>query len=167
HNVLSSRLPSLSFTIICIFVLTSSINSQLPAEIFFKCTDGVGSSEPSDEDYRSNLATLLDSFLSKPFENYSFDNSSYGGIYGFFLCRGDVSNIICQNCIKVANYYITRFNGFAPSCNLRFEIYPFIQRAQASVPIIAIAIANSLPSDNEFLIHGGGRKIRSMVLQVI
>lgn len=127
HN--SQAFLLLSFVL---FVLTSSINSLLPTEIYHKCTDGLGSNEPSNENYRSNLTTLLDSFSSK-----SFDTSSYGGIYGLFLCRGDLSNITCQNCVKVASNFITStcpLNRSAivwnAECMLRYSDFNFLGVSQ-------------------------------------
>ncbi|GMY37088.1 cysteine-rich repeat secretory protein 38-like [Fagus crenata] len=41
---------------------------------------------------------LLDSLSTKASQNYSFYNESSNiGIYGLFLCRGDVSNNTCQS----------------------------------------------------------------------
>ncbi|XP_030964904.1 putative receptor-like protein kinase At4g00960 [Quercus lobata] len=132
HNSQAFLLPSF-----VLFVLTSSISSLLSTEIYHKCTDGLGSNEPSNENYRSNLTTLLDSFSSKTFQNYTFDTSSNGGIYGLFLCRGDLSNINCQNCVKVASNFITSkcpLNRSAivwnAGCMLRYSDFNFFGVSQ-------------------------------------
>ena len=59
--------------------------------------------ETANANYQSNLTVLLNSLSSKASQNYSFYNGSFNtGIYGLFLCRGDVSYQTCQNCLKSA-----------------------------------------------------------------
>ena len=62
--------------------------------------------------YNSNLQTLLTS-LSSHATTAQFFNSTTGGgdtgetIYGSFMCRGDVTNHTCQECVKTATQQIT------------------------------------------------------------
>ena len=89
-----------------IFALTNSINFQ-PTYDFHYCLDQ--SNETANASYNSNLTVLLDSLSSKASQNYNFYNeSSTIGIYGLFLCRGDVSNENCQTCVSYAKQDITR-----------------------------------------------------------
>ncbi|KAK7840910.1 cysteine-rich receptor-like protein kinase 25 [Quercus suber] len=92
--------------ILCVvFALTSSIISQ-PVYFDHRCLDQ--SNETANADYKSNLTVLLESLSSKASQNYSFYNeSSNVGIYGLYLCQGDVSNETCQICLSYATQDIT------------------------------------------------------------
>ncbi|KAL5138002.1 Cysteine-rich receptor-like protein kinase 25 [Glycine soja] len=63
--------------------------------------------------YQSNLQTLLTSLSSHATTAQFFNTTTGGGdaagenIYGSFMCRGDVSNHTCQECIKTATQQIT------------------------------------------------------------
>jgi hypothetical protein len=58
--------------------------------------------------YRVNLNLLLSSLASNATRNNTngFYNTSFGQntdqVYGLFICRGDVSNTVCQNCVTFA-----------------------------------------------------------------
>ncbi|KAB5560484.1 hypothetical protein DKX38_005441 [Salix brachista] len=58
--------------------------------------------------YRVNLNLVLSSLASNATRNNinGFYNTSFGQnsdqVYGFFTCRGDVSNNVCQNCVTFA-----------------------------------------------------------------
>jgi len=88
-----------------VFALTSSINSQ--AEPTLRHKDCYGTTGTANASFNSNLASLFESFLSKASQNYSFynDNSNIG-IYGLYLCRGDVSNESCKSCVSSATLKI-------------------------------------------------------------
>ena len=101
HNSRAFVLPSF-----VAFVLTSSSNSQLPTNKTGTCDVDPRSNETFNENYRTNLTFLFD-YSSKALQSYSFYNDTYVGIYGLFLCRGDVSNITCQTCVKVSGHQIT------------------------------------------------------------
>jgi hypothetical protein len=79
--------------------LMSSINSQ-PIYNYHFCEDQ--SNNSSDASFESNLTVLLGSLSSKASQNISFYNDSSNGIYGLFLCRGDVNTSACQNCVSYA-----------------------------------------------------------------
>ncbi|GMY37053.1 cysteine-rich receptor-like protein kinase 10 [Fagus crenata] len=83
--------------ILAVFALISSINS----DPYHSCLDE--SNQAASANYNTNLTVLLDSLSSKASQNYSFYNESSNiGIYGLFLCRGDVSNETCQSCVSYA-----------------------------------------------------------------
>ncbi|KAA8519956.1 hypothetical protein F0562_014134 [Nyssa sinensis] len=52
--------------------------------------------------YQSNLSDLLGSLSSAAASNTFYKNTS-NGIYGLYLCRGDVTIDVCQNCVNTAN----------------------------------------------------------------
>ncbi|GMY37082.1 cysteine-rich repeat secretory protein 38-like [Fagus crenata] len=84
--------------ILAVFALVSSINSE-PFYYDHSCLDE--SNQAASANYNTNLTVLLDSLSSKASQNYSFYNESSNiGIYGLFLCRGDVSNETCQSCVS-------------------------------------------------------------------
>ena len=118
------------FLSIVVFALTSYINSQPePIYNYHYCSVGLGSLEQANDDYLSNLTVLLDSLSSKASQNYSFYKaiSNNTGIYGLFLCRGDVSQYTCQICVSyVSNYIKTRCPGKSAiawynECMLRYS----------------------------------------------
>ncbi|KAL4597845.1 hypothetical protein ACB092_11G017700 [Castanea dentata] len=119
------------FLSLVVFALTSYINSQPePIYNYHYCSVGLGSLEQANDDYLSNLTVLLDSLSSKASQNYSFYKaiSNKTGIYGLFLCRGDVSQYTCQTCVSyVSNYIKTRcpepsFGALGLMNNLRDEV---------------------------------------------
>ncbi|KAF3451640.1 hypothetical protein FNV43_RR07735 [Rhamnella rubrinervis] len=85
--------------LVSIFFTISSITSQ-PSYEFPLCSNP--SSEKSDQNFTSDLTSLLDGLSSKAIDN-SFYNESSNGQYGLFLCRGDVSSTTCQNCVRNAS----------------------------------------------------------------
>ncbi|KAK7832315.1 putative cysteine-rich receptor-like protein kinase 23 [Quercus suber] len=100
HNTIAFPL-----VLFAVFSLTSSINSQ-PTYNDNICLDQ--SNQTTNANYQSNLTVLLNSLSSKASQNYSFYNDSSNiGIYGLFLCRGDVSNSTCQSCVSYATQDIT------------------------------------------------------------
>ncbi|KAM3701622.1 hypothetical protein ACJW31_05G187500 [Castanea mollissima] len=83
-----------------IFELSSSIDEPL-VDMGAICSDQPNGTVNAN--YQSNLTVLLNSLSSKASQNYSFYNGSFNtGIYGLFLCRGDVSNQTCQSCLASA-----------------------------------------------------------------
>ena len=93
--------------LLVVFALSSSINSQPITYNYHFCLDQ--SNKTANTNYKSNPTVLFDSLSTKAFQNYSFYNieSSNIGIYGLFLCRGDVSNNTCQRCVSYATQEIT------------------------------------------------------------
>lgn len=60
------------------------------------------SNDTANSTFGSNLASLLDSLSSEAFLNNSFYKNGSNGIFGLFLCRGDVSSNSCQGCVENA-----------------------------------------------------------------
>ncbi|KAH7837724.1 hypothetical protein Vadar_017248 [Vaccinium darrowii] len=63
--------------------------------------------------YKTNLTILLGSLPSKAALN-SFYNGTFNGIFSFYLCRGDGTSDLCQNCVKNASQEI---QNLCPSNN--------------------------------------------------
>ncbi|XP_062161843.1 cysteine-rich repeat secretory protein 1-like [Alnus glutinosa] len=82
----------------------SSINSE-PTYNYHYCLDQ--SNETPNTSFQSNLTVLLGSLSSKASQSYSFYNDTSNGIYGLFLCRGDVNSSTCQSCVSYASQDIT------------------------------------------------------------
>ncbi|XP_077221010.1 uncharacterized protein LOC143854785 [Tasmannia lanceolata] len=79
----------------------SAVNNQTPV---FVCSDT--SNYTANSTFNSNLNSILHSLTTNgPLDG--FYNASFGEdpnrIYGLVLCRGDVSNNDCQNCIDTAS----------------------------------------------------------------
>ncbi|XP_059436930.1 cysteine-rich receptor-like protein kinase 25 [Corylus avellana] len=89
---------------LCGCALMSSINSK-PTYNYHFCEDQ--SNNSSDASFESNLTDLLGSLPSKACQNISFYNDTSNGIYGLFLCRGDVNSSTCQSCVSYAAQDIT------------------------------------------------------------
>ncbi|PON88176.1 Cysteine rich receptor like kinase [Trema orientale] len=81
-----------------IFIMANFVTSQ-PLYTPF-CSNPLN--ETSDTSFSSDLTTLLDTLSSKAVLN-NFHNESSNGLYGLFLCRGDVSSNACQNCVVNAS----------------------------------------------------------------
>ncbi|XP_062160662.1 cysteine-rich receptor-like protein kinase 25 isoform X2 [Alnus glutinosa] len=84
-------------------VLIGSINSQ-PTYNYKFCEDP--SNQTLVTSFQSSLTALLDSLSTKASENNSFYNDTSNGIYGLFLCRGDVNTSTCQSCVSSAGQQI-------------------------------------------------------------
>ncbi|KAL4597847.1 hypothetical protein ACB092_11G017900 [Castanea dentata] len=150
HNFEAFLLLSLA-----VFVLTSSINSQLISPAAWDCS--ISNNLTGDAVYKSNLTDLLDSLYSKALQNNSFYNgtSANNGSYGLFLCRGDVSNSACQTCVSLARDYITSYCPTGTSaivwyneCMLRYSNINFFGVAQ-TVPTIFIWNNENITSPEE------------------
>ncbi|XP_062087474.1 cysteine-rich receptor-like protein kinase 10 [Humulus lupulus] len=79
---------------ISIFLIINFVNSQPLATP--TCSDPTN--KTSDTGFSSKLTSLLDTLTSKAALN-TFYNESSDGVYGLFLCRGDVSSKDCQGCV--------------------------------------------------------------------
>nr|POE95221.1 cysteine-rich receptor-like protein kinase 25 [Quercus suber] len=63
--------------------------------------------------YQSNLNSLLSSLSSNATQNLEFYNTTSGQntpnpVYGLFLCRGDVTPQLCQECVAAAVKEVTK-----------------------------------------------------------
>lgn len=141
-----------------VFVLTSSINSQLISPVALNCS--ISNNLTGDAVYKSNLTDLLDSLYSKALQNYSFYNvtSPNNGSYGLFLCRGDVSNSSCQTCVSLARDYITTYCPTGTSaivwyneCMLRYSNINFFGVAQTEPAMFRWSVDNiTSPEETDF-----------------
>ncbi|ESQ55028.1 hypothetical protein EUTSA_v10024643mg [Eutrema salsugineum] len=86
--------------------LRPSVQQHRPFYISSVCPPGMTYLKNSK--YSSNLKTLLFSLSSKhnPLFSYGFNSLTEGQnpdkVFGFFLCRGDVSPEICRDCVRYA-----------------------------------------------------------------
>ncbi|KAJ6364032.1 hypothetical protein OIU76_029051 [Salix suchowensis] len=84
--------------------------------------------------YRVNLNLVLSSLASNATRNNinGFYNTSFGQnseqVYGLFICRGDLSNTVCQNCVTFATKDIVQRCPigiasiiFYDACHLRYS----------------------------------------------
>ncbi|KAJ6767276.1 CYSTEINE-RICH REPEAT SECRETORY PROTEIN [Salix purpurea] len=84
--------------------------------------------------YRVNLNLVLSSLASNATRNNinGFYNTSFGQstdqVYGLFICRGDVSNTVCQNCVTFATKDVVQRCPigiasiiFYDACHLRYS----------------------------------------------
>lgn len=72
--------------------------------------------------------------------------TSLSRIYGLVQCTPDISPVDCNTCLHVSVVDIlSLFDGkqggrvLRPSCNVRYEIYPFYQSRAATVPATSSA----------------------------
>jgi hypothetical protein len=143
----------------CLFLLLagctlmSSINSQLTYN-YHNCLDQ--SNETLNTSFESSFTVLLGSLSSKASENNSFYNDSSNGIYGLFLCRGDVNTSTCQSCVSSAGQEI---RSRCPSnrtaiiwydeCMLRYDDANFFGVEDTSLKVFMWNVQNSSVSPNE------------------
>ncbi|KAL7213404.1 hypothetical protein ACSBR2_016011 [Camellia fascicularis] len=90
----------------CILSLLSLRIKATPNFLYSNCPNTTTYTPNST--YKSNLNTIFSNLFSSSFNtNNGFDYSKAGGTapdiaYGLFLCRGDVSADICQDCVVTA-----------------------------------------------------------------
>ncbi|CAN4092102.1 unnamed protein product [Withania somnifera] len=95
--------------IIFFFILINGQDDSAPALLCPNTT-----SYTPNSTYSSNLKALLSSMSSNASRPNGFYNSSAGHtgselVYGLFLCRGDVSLDVCQNCVSTTTEDIISF----------------------------------------------------------
>ncbi|KAJ6738000.1 RECEPTOR-LIKE SERINE/THREONINE-PROTEIN KINASE SD1-8 [Salix koriyanagi] len=100
---------SLKFYCILLSLLNIAIiilAQEDPTYVYHNCENATTSTMNST--YRVNLNLVLSSLASNATRNNinGFYNTSFGQstdqVYGLFICRGDVSNTVCQNCVTFA-----------------------------------------------------------------
>ncbi|KAI6703960.1 hypothetical protein NL676_013096 [Syzygium grande] len=98
---MTSLKKSMPFVVVVAFVLIEfkPITGQ-PTYNYHVCSSS--SNDTTNSTFNSNLASLLDSLSSEASLNYSFYKNGSNGIFGLFLCRGDVPSSSCQSCVKNA-----------------------------------------------------------------
>ncbi|XP_059282091.1 cysteine-rich receptor-like protein kinase 10 [Lycium ferocissimum] len=99
--------------------------------------------------YSSNLKVLLSSLssnASRPSGFYNFTAGHTGSdiVYGLFLCRGDVSPNICQNCVSTAGKEILEncpkekvASIYYDECLLRYSNQSIFATEDLSGPVVA------------------------------
>ncbi|KAJ8761366.1 hypothetical protein K2173_001496 [Erythroxylum novogranatense] len=95
---LAKSFAFLVLLIIASFLLLTFVDCQ-PTFVDNDCSRSAN--DTADSNYSSRLSVLLN-YLSSNSSSNSFYQSSSNGIYGLYLCRGDVSSSICQNCVIAA-----------------------------------------------------------------
>ncbi|KAA8519980.1 hypothetical protein F0562_014236 [Nyssa sinensis] len=156
-------------------LISSSYGLPVPTYNYDFC---LGSNNTANTGYQSNLSDLLGSLSSAAATNTFYKNTS-NGIYGLYLCRGDVAIDVCQNCVNTANQDIqnrcpsnqqaiicdSSIHGndlmenilqccqgkigwriLVPSCNLRYEQYPFFRQPLA--PPVPVQVPEPQPLPN-------------------
>jgi hypothetical protein len=81
--------------------LMSSINSE-PTYNYHYCLDQ-SNETPNTSIFPIKPHSPVGFFTSKASQSYSFYNDTSNGIYGLFLCRGDVNSTTCQSCVSYAS----------------------------------------------------------------
>ncbi|KAM7490227.1 hypothetical protein LguiA_033148 [Lonicera macranthoides] len=86
-------------------------------------------------------------------------------LYGLVQCTMDLSNEECKSCLQIAISHLQLFNTTTdggkvlhPSCNIRYEIYPFYR--QLAPPALA------LPPTSLTRPRGGERKISPTIIAI-
>ncbi|CAN4092103.1 unnamed protein product [Withania somnifera] len=136
--------------IIFFFILINGQDDSAPALLCPNTT-----SYTPNSTYSSNLKALLSSMSSNASRPNGFYNSSAGHtgselVYGLFLCRGDVSLDVCQNCVSTTTEDIISFcsNGkiaalWFDECLVRYSnqslfgtttSYTFVNKQRVSEP---------------------------------
>ncbi|XP_061984640.1 cysteine-rich receptor-like protein kinase 10 [Populus nigra] len=101
-------MDSLKFSTVLLSLLSLAIITQAqdPTFLSYYCPNTTTFTRNST--YQANLNLLLSSLSSNATRNNinGFYNVSAGqdpdAVYGMFLCRGDVSNSVCRNCVNFA-----------------------------------------------------------------
>ncbi|KAJ6367556.1 hypothetical protein OIU78_000175 [Salix suchowensis] len=107
--MITKKMNSLKFYCILLSLLNIAIiilAQEDPTYVYHNCENATTSTMNST--YRVNLNLVLSSLASNATRNNinGFYNTSFGQstdqVYGLFICRGDVSNTVCQNCVTFA-----------------------------------------------------------------
>lgn len=146
HNSRDSVLLLMLLLTVCGIIIPINSQSQLTYNSI-DCEDP--SNQTSNASFTSELTALLDSLSDKASQNISFYNDTSNGIYGLFLCRGDVSNDTCQSCVRYASQYIASHCSFNRSgiiwfdqCMLRYSNINFFGK-EATLPGLLMWNVNS------------------------
>ncbi|KAK2404982.1 cysteine-rich receptor protein kinase [Trifolium repens] len=90
------------FILITFLLLSSTTKAQNPTFLYHACSEN----DTTTTTYKSNLRTLFSSLSSnatKEFYNTTVTNRTLSNtVYGLYMCRGDVSSSICQQCVANA-----------------------------------------------------------------
>ncbi|KAK4588157.1 hypothetical protein RGQ29_019234 [Quercus rubra] len=103
--------PSITLLFISMLSLLSlTTHATAPIHLNEVCANTTFSSNST---YQSNLNSLLSSLSSNATDSLEFYNTTSGEntsnpVYGLFLCRGDVTSQLCQECVAAAVKEITK-----------------------------------------------------------
>ena len=103
--------PSITLLFISMLSLLSlTTHATAPIHLNEVCANTTFSSNST---YQSNLNSLLSSLSSNATDSLEFYNTTSGEntsnpVYGLFLCRGDVTPQLCQECVAAAVKEITK-----------------------------------------------------------
>ncbi|CAM8993007.1 unnamed protein product [Rhodiola kirilowii] len=136
------------FLFVC--MLVNSVTSQ-SVYSYHICLDQ--SSDVLSNPYESNLDSLLGSFSSRAADS-TFYNDTLNGVYGLFLCRGDVSYSVCQACVTSATADVRKRCPNAKSavmwydrCLLHYSNTTFFGIPQTARRVLMYNIANTSTPD--------------------
>ncbi|KAK9291683.1 hypothetical protein L1049_019632 [Liquidambar formosana] len=91
--------------------LSSFISEAAPTYLYHYCTNT--STYTQNSTYQTNLGVLLSSLTANATRENGFYNTTVGQnppniVYGLFLCRGDVTPDVCQDCVATASREIVQ-----------------------------------------------------------
>lgn len=126
------------------FSMTSLLNSETYVP---ECNKVNISDRPTDQNHFWERAMKLTNILATHVSTnkkklFAYDKLSYndtGHIYGYVQCTPDLSGSDCNKCLRVSIGRLKQYcygkqgaRVLAASCNVRFEIYEFLQFPSAS-----------------------------------
>ncbi|KAJ6767275.1 CYSTEINE-RICH RECEPTOR-LIKE PROTEIN KINASE 25 [Salix purpurea] len=151
---------SLKFYIILLSLLNIAIIilAQEDANYLYQICENATTSTMNST-YRVNLNLVLSSLASNATRNNinGFYNTSFGQstdqVYGLFICRGDVSNSVCQNCVTFATKDVVQRCPigiasiiFYDACHLRYSNKNFFSQVDQN-PFWSIRNAQNTTND--------------------
>ncbi|KAJ6738001.1 CYSTEINE-RICH RECEPTOR-LIKE PROTEIN KINASE 5 [Salix koriyanagi] len=151
---------SLKFYIILLSLLNIAIIilAQEDANYLYQICENATTSTMNST-YRVNLNLVLSSLASNATRNNinGFYNTSFGQstdqVYGLFICRGDVSNTVCQNCVTFATKDVVQRCPigiasiiFYDACHLRYSNRNFFSKVDQNP---SFSLANTQNTTNE------------------
>ncbi|KAK6264889.1 hypothetical protein SCA6_020323 [Theobroma cacao] len=150
----------LSFVLVFLSIFCPTAEAE-PTFLYHICYDN-GTSLARNSIYETNLNLLLSSLSSNANRSDGFYNASVGQqapdkIYGLFLCRGDVTSDICQNCVTAAAQNATRLCSFVRSsviwydkCMLRYSNASFFSTMD-NRPSVVIWNNKTVTEEEDFI----------------
>uniref|UniRef100_A0A7N0U564 Gnk2-homologous domain-containing protein n=1 Tax=Kalanchoe fedtschenkoi TaxID=63787 RepID=A0A7N0U564_KALFE len=94
-----NQLKAFLLLLVSVCLLVESVNAQA-VYVFHICLDPPG--DALSDGYKADRDSLLSSFSSKAADSTFYNDTLNNGVYGLFLCRGDVSNSACRACVTAA-----------------------------------------------------------------
>ncbi|PSS10340.1 Cysteine-rich receptor-like protein kinase [Actinidia chinensis var. chinensis] len=120
------------FTLSLLSLLISTTIAATPNILFTECPNTTATYTPNST-YATNLAAVFASLSSNATAPNGFHNSTAGrgppdASFGLFLCRGDVSTAVCQDCVTFASTDVVekcpgrkRVSVWYDECMLRYS----------------------------------------------